>query len=358
MKREILNTSNIYKAICLASSMGKKLGLSVGKLKKEYKMKPRDIKLLLSFLENFIIDDNFYIQFEVYRLSNEIIANDKFNNCTYEELIDYIEDVDLTQDDLTNDVFIKIQDKIFILGEKIHEDNIDIRNASLIQSIRDIGETWNKISNFQINEDYILIKESTDLLPKDKKSIKRNWINAIVKGHQVNLEYKFSSGRKKDKKVLPIGMYYNKFLTDYIYIYLENLYEKKEYKDIYLSDISSIKVYDDDNSYSFDFNIDEYITSTQKEKIVLYVFHEGNVGKKLKSLLADNQLDVKYGKDYDIFTFMVEDSWQYMKVIKSYGRSVIVVEPEIIKENIIDNINETLNIYNNEINIHKQNQEN
>ncbi len=343
MKREIFDASNIYKAICLESSIGKKRGISIGELKKEYKMKNRDIKSLLSFLENYMTDS--YMQFEVYRLSNEVNANKELDNYTYEELADYLEEVDLTNDKLKNDVFIRIQDKVFILGEKINEHNIDIRNASLIQSIHDIGESWNKISDFQMDEEYILIKDNTSVVLKDKKINKKKWINGIVKGYETDIKYKISAGKTKEKTLLPMGIYYNKFLDCYICIYLDKPYEKKDYKEIILDDILSVTVHSNSILHNIDFNIDKYIKSNQKDKIVLYVFHEGNVGKKLKKLLADNQLDIKYGEDYDIFTFMTEDIWQYIKVIKSYGRSVIVAEPEEIKEYIKDNINETLNIY-------------
>lgn len=352
MKKEIFDAANIYKTICMASSIGKKWGISVGELKKEYKMKNRDINALLSFLQNYTMKNNDYIQFEVYKLSHEFIKNKEIYNYTYEELIDYLEEVDLTHDVLDNDVFIRIQDKVLILGEKINEDSIDVRNASLIQSIYEVSESWNKISDFQMDEDYVLIKENIDLALKDKKNNKRNWINGIVKGYEISIVYKTPDVGIKQEKLLPMGMYYNKFLNRYICVYLESPYEAKNYKEIFLDEILSVRVHTDGIPYNFEFNIEEYITSNQIDKIVLYVFHEGNVSEKLKSLLADNQLDIKYGKDYDIFTFMTENYWQYIKVIKSYGRSVVVAEPEVVRKDIIDNINDALNIYENNINIH------
>lgn len=40
-EKKTFDASNIYKTICLASSIGKKRGLSVRELKKEYKMETK-----------------------------------------------------------------------------------------------------------------------------------------------------------------------------------------------------------------------------------------------------------------------------------------------------------------------------
>ena len=116
-----------------------------------------------------------------------------------------------------------------------------------------------------------------------------------------------------------------------------------------LDEIENIMMYEDQYRKRIDFNIQEYIESIQTEKMTLRVFREGKVIDKLKNLLCDNKLQIVNEVEYDVFTFMTENPWQYNTIIKSFGKSVVVMEPDYIREDMIESTKEALSFYESEI---------
>lgn len=344
MSQEILNTSNIYQSICMASITGRERGLSVKELKKTFHLKNRDIKSLISFLDsgyNAGSDPCFY--FEVYRLTSRYTAQK--DNLPYSCLdIEDTEDVNLEEDDIKDTMYIRIQDSVMILKERLKESDIDLTNASLLHSIQDeMRPVWNKISDFHMDSDYIVIREEKSDSYFDIKRKKSDWVTAVVKGMMVSLEQKDSSQKGKKENVLPLGMYYNSFLDAYICVYRDG--QSREQR-IMLNEISKITAREEYQT-GIRFSIDDYIKKAQTKKMAIRVYKEGNVAKKLKKLLEENQLKVESGEEYDIFTFFTEDVRQYNKALKSYGRSVIVLEPEEIRGEMVRNTKEALQYYEN-----------
>lgn len=79
--------------------------------------------------------------------------------------------------------------------------------------------------------------------------------------------------------------------------------------------------------------------------MVLRVYDEGKVKKKLKKLLDDNQLNIQEGEGYSLYSFKVSDECLYAEMVKQYGRSVIIEEPKELKESMIAEIKEAFTIY-------------
>lgn len=61
------------------------------------------------------------------------------------------------------------------------------------------------------------------------------------------------------------------------------------------------------------------------------------------------ELQIVNEVEYDVFTFMTENPWQYNKIIKSFGKSVVVMEPDYIREDMIESTKEALSFYESEI---------
>ena len=98
-------------------------------------------------------------------------------------------------------------------------------------------------------------------------------------------------------------------------------------------------------SINRNFDIQDYLTEIQKYKMVLRVYDEGNVRKKLELLLRDNQLKIEKKEDYDVYSIMVSDEQLYAEKIRQFGRSVIIEEPKEIKEDMIAEIKEIMTLY-------------
>ena len=310
-------------------------------------MKNRDIKSLISFLKNYdLLDSEIMVRYDTYKLtSNYTKEKDHLPLNELDE--EDVEDIDLEGDVIDNEAFIRIEDSVMILQERMKEYDVDLTNASFIHSIRDeMNEIWNKISDVKMNADYVILKEERNILLENIRTIKREWILAVVKRKAVLMDYRISGMEVKSQKVFPLGLYYNKFLEQYKCVYYD---EKEQCNEIMLDEIENIMMYEDQYRKRIDFNIQEYIESIQTEKMTLRVFREGKVIDKLKKLLCDNKLQIVNEVEYDVFTFMTENPWQYNKIIKSFGKSVVVMEPDYIREDMIESTKEALSFYESEI---------
>lgn len=354
------SVSKIYQYICVTSETGRRRGCSIKELKKEFHLKNRDIVNLISFLNNYG-SANVYSRFDIYRLTDHYMSQkDQKESLIFEALDDddvnypdiYIasDDPDDDDSDLSNDddmeyfdpktspdnTYIRIEDFSPML-EKLLIGDVDLTNAAFIHNLPDDIAS---ISDFKMSANYIVLKEEHMDRKTKVPDKKMNWILAVVTNSMVSIA-KITNPQTLET-VLPLGMYYNKFLDKYYCVYQK---DEKKYQELALDEISKLETLDDKHGDDVHFNIDKYIKHIQKVQIVLRVYKEANVAEKLKKLLSDNQLSVKEGELYDIFTFMVKDAQQYIKTLKSYGKSVIVMEPADIRQEIIESTNEALNFY-------------
>lgn len=344
MSEAIFKTSEIYQSICSASAFGRQRGMSVKELKKEFGMKNRDILSLLSFLDKLDISEDQMIRYDIYRLTDHY--GKERESLIFDELDEEdIEYIDLSENNLGNDVYIRIEDYIETLNRQI--EGLDITNASVIQKLGKYArDSWNRISSEKMNMEYVLIKGQQE--PGSEQSIKAGWIQAMLRGQKVQIQMELA-GIHKNIYVFPAGLYYNRFLDEYKCVYVDEKVVKKggklEYYEWSLKDIVRLMLVEDADRLYNDLDLEKYLKSIQREKMVLKVFREGRVGEKLKFLLSENQLKIQTGADADLFTFWTDDPWQYLKIIMGYGKSVVVLEPEDIREEILNRTEEALRYY-------------
>lgn len=344
---ELLQTSKMYYDICYESCHNNNRGISIKDLKKKYNLRKRDIPVLLNFIKTYDVNydmgyESISLDYLVYRFANDKELPDK--EIKFEDLDEDLYEEVLYEEDIDDSCFIRIIDDIAIIQEKISSSDIDWTNASFIEGISDsIHDSWQNISNAKLNKDYIVNKKNGVDIPEHLLENKRKWIMAVVNLSLVYMDYRSGTGKKiARKKVVPAGLYYDKFLEKYIFVYTA---DKENYLDIEMDNIIKITVLDETYEIKPAFNIDKYIHSIQTEKMVLKVFHEAKVIQKLKELLSENQVNVKEYDGYDILEFMTGNPWQYLRVINGFGRSVVVKEPAYIQKNILDATRTALSYY-------------
>lgn len=142
------------------------------------------------------------------------------------------------------------------------------------------------------------------------------------------------------KKICPLGMRYIKLREVYELIYSENNVNIGKTD---VSDIIQIEVLE--QKYNQSFNIYEYIESERKTKMVLDVYDEGKVINKLDKLLAEYKVNKQKKKDCMEYSFMIENAEMFEAFVKSYGRSVIVIEPVELREKIYQDSKKVLEFY-------------
>lgn len=337
---KLFQTGRMYSDICYASCYGNQWGSLVKELRKKYNLRMRDIRNFVEFMLAYDSYDGRSFSYSIYRFwKNEEIpdANIPFESLeSYEEILD--------EKEIDDDCFIRIVDDIIILQEKIAGLDINVTNASFVKRIREeVYSTWNRISDAKLNPEYIVNKKDEKNIPEHLVKSKKEWIEAAINCFQAVMQYRVGGGTKfYQKKVWPLGLYYDKFLQKYYCVYT---LDYEECLEIELEDIFKISVQNQIGDMNFAFHIDEYIKKNQTEQMSLKVFHEAKVSQKLKTMLDENQLEVTEGKDYDIFTFRTDDPWQYLRIINGFGKSVIVEEPYYIREGVLDTTREALSYY-------------
>lgn len=337
---KLFQTGRMYSDICYASYYGNQWGVSVKELRKKYNLIMRDIRTFVEFMLAYDNYDGRTFSYSIYRFGkNKEIpdANIPFKSLeSYEEIFD--------KGEIDDDCFIRIVDDIIILQEKIAGLDINVTNASFVRKVKDeVYSIWNRISDAKLNPECIVNKRAEKNISEHLLRSKKEWIEAAINCYQVVMQYRVG-GRTKfyQKKVWPLGLYYDKFFQKYYCVYT---LDYRECLEIELEDVLKIFVQNEIGDINFEFNIDEYIKKTQIEQMSLKVFHEAKVSQKLKTMLNENQLEVTEGKDYDIFTFKTDNPWRYLRIINGFGKSVIVEEPSYIRENVLDTTKEALSDY-------------
>lgn len=340
-EKELLNVSRMYYDICYASCYGNRRGISVKELKSKYKLKKRDIDVFAKLIAQYdIIYDNASLAYSIYRFNSKNEVPDE--SISYADLYDEVEDVDVK--DIDNNCFIRIEDYVTVLQKKIDGETVDITNVAFVKEIGEkVSELWNSISDEKLTPEYIVDKKASLDIPEHILENKREWVSAIVRCCQAEVTYCIGGDRKiKKEKVYPVGQYYDRFLEEYKCVYT---LDDKKYSELELGNIHSVRICSDSPEMESKFNIDEYIHTIQKEKMVLKVFHEGKVNQKWKGMLCDNQLKITEYQEYDLFEFMTDDPWEYFRIINGHGRSVVVVEPQYLRDNIYETAKKALAYY-------------
>ena len=326
MEDELKKACTLYSEICNRSVDGK--GMSISEIKKKYGFKKRDIVVLLQFLID-VADLDHCVDFVKYGTKGEV------------------QDVDM--DDLTEsasdgDIYILIYDNgAFLLQDRIDEAELNIKNDTFLQNIKN-------------DEADIALKEISNISDHDlkifviNKGIKKNLriernkrmklMMAILSKNMIKVKIKGEVHDFYVKKICPLGMRYIKLREVYELIYSENNVNIGKTD---VSDIIQIEVLE--QKYNQSFNIYEYIESERKTKMVLDVYDEGKVINKLDKLLAEYKVNKQKKKDCMEYSFMIENAEMFEAFVKSYGRSVIVIEPVELREKIYQDSKKVLEFY-------------
>ena len=337
---KLCQVSRMYKDICRASYTGSCWGISVKELRDKYRLKKRDIAVLINFFTNYdIVNDA--VVYLIYRFVEGEKIPDR--ETKFEDLdVDSYQEV-FEEEDIADDCFIRIRDYFFIIQEKIDGESIDVTNVSFVKGMEgQIHDLWDSVSAVKLKPEYIVNKKGNPKIPEHSIEHKKDWVDAIVNCRSVEMKYSISGGKMKESQVIPLGLYYDKFLEEYNCVYESG---SGEILEIELNQIRDITVLEECHETESAFRIDEYIKSGQACKMVLKVYHEAKVFFKLKDLLADNQLQIIEHDDYDIFQFMTRDPWKYLRIINGFGKSVVVQEPDYIRDSVLSAAKEALLYY-------------
>lgn len=331
MDDELIKVCEMYNEICNRSQFGDRKGMSIKEIKKRFGLKKRDIVVLLQFL-NDIADLDSSIEFTKYWDNGEI--DDDFDDFDIDSLDEYASD---------ENIYICIYENAHLLKNWITEEDINIQNDTFYHSLKkyDFAQVWDKISTVSDDRlhEFIINK---NIVEKDttEREIKLLLISAILNRNAVEMICYDEYRNRKRKKGYPLGLRYIKLLDTYKVILTENF--KFSWK-IDLSQIAKITVLNEQHDKSFD--IYEYLKKKRIEKVVLEVYNEGNVVKKLDQFLSEFKVRKIKRESFWEYRFMVEDVWMLEKMIKSFGRSVIVKKPDYFREKIYNETKEILDFY-------------
>ncbi|MDD6207426.1 MAG: WYL domain-containing protein [Clostridiales bacterium] len=347
----ILKVSNLYCDICNASLRGKQRGMRIRDIRKKYGLEKRDLKVLLRFLKNSekALGDE-VVRYMLYKIPEKQQEEDNKQILDFSE----VEDSEETwnEDNFDDECFIRIEYTMSVLTEKIAEDNVDITNVALLGKLTEdesFRKMWNQISRVSMDSAYIIDKGNTHERNQAFEENKRIWINSIIKWNSVSI---LECGKRKTRTVLPFGLYYDQVIEHYKCVFGEE--HCGFCKEVLLDDIDEIEICEESLSDFADkelverkrqFDIYDYIKSTQTEIMELKVYREGHVIDKLNELLKENQCELKEYDDYVLFSFKTDDAEEYLKKMNGYGRSVIVLKPERLREHVMDSIENTLKKY-------------
>ena len=327
MKDDLLKICNIYRSICESTWHGKPKGIKIKDLKKQYGLKQRDMLTLLRFLQDFMsLNSEDRYSFEIMRYPKQV--EDESSNF-WES--DYEVDLGEGQGEFQNikdTDYILIHDNVELLLEKLDETDVDRTNPDFVaRIISENKEKWKEICNASFETDVLVNKAKNSLLQGKRREIKLDWLNAVLMKKYVNLTYKIPSNNIKTQRVVPLGFYYTYFSDEYRCIYLN---EEEEVVEIEISNIVKVSILKERKEYSFD--LAKYLYDIRTEDLVLRVYKEGNVVKKFTQQLTGYMFEIDEKDDYMQYRIKTDNVWLYEKVIKSYGRSIIVEEPQYFRE--------------------------
>lgn len=346
--------ADMYMDICKHSKNGSE-GMRIADIRKKYGLKKADIKILIKFIDCYqnvvtILKNENYCGVEIYKPAFHEEEKNQLNQQSYEmgDNID-LEFKDRSIDDFDDDCYICIADNISLISKKLSENNIDITNASLLTKLEedhDLFRLWNRISNVSLLEDNIIMKGSKVEFGQKQQYNKKIWICGILQSCWCGMKL---FNWKKMNSVLPLGLYYDYVIKEYKCVYYDKTSTKC--KEERLSNIENVELTDTNiledsvKELKENFDIEDYIKEIQIETMKLKVYREANVINKLKELLQYNQCFLQEFDDYVIFEIKTDDPDEYMKIFNSYGRSVIILEPKRLQNDVMEMIDNTLSKY-------------
>ena len=225
--------------------------------------------------------------------------------------------------------------------EKLDSKDIDINNQTFIKRLlADSKNNWKEISNVLIEKHFIVDKTENELLAGRKRELKILWINAVLMQKSATITYKMSAQKTKSELIIPLGLYYTYFSDEYRCVYMT---EDGEEDELDLSDILNISITDKKKERNF--NLNEYLFKIRTENLILHVYNEGNVIKKFNKQLKGYDFQTEEFEDYIRYSIKTDNVWAYEKTIKSFGRSIIVKEPEYFSEHFKKETEEALEFY-------------
>lgn len=327
MDNELKKACALYCEICDRTNYGEQKGMPIREIRKKYGLKKRDIVVLLQFLQE-IADLDYCVDFVVYNPDG------------------HPEGVELSviEEAATNsDIYICIMDhRAYMPRERLDETDFNIQNETLFQKLsqNDVSDVLKEISNISEEDlkSFIINKgtERKNILEKKKKQ-KLVW--AILNRNAVQIT---AFGEKKEKKkIYPLGLYYVKLQEIYKMVYSEQ--PGQTFKEVELPEIASVEILDE--KHDMEFHIQNYIEQKKTEKIVLNVYDEGNVIKKMDLLLSEYKVQKLEKENYVEYDFMAENADMFENTIRSFGRSVIVKEPAYLRDKIYQSTKEILDFY-------------
>ena len=328
MDNELIKACDLYSEICNRSKDDHPQGMSIGEIRKKYGLKKRDIVVLLQFLVN-VTDFSYNVDFVKYNENGEPMGVD-FSN--YEESAE------------DGDIYVCIYDKkAYTLKNRVNETDINIQNSTFYYKLHQ-----NNV-DARLKEISALPEDSLEMFVINKgikhKSVregekKLQLIYAILNRKIVNI----ACNNGIQKTVNPLGLRYMKLTDKYQLIYTEN---DGIIEEVSLSDLDQINISDETKNNIFD--IFEYIKKKQTEKVVLQVYDEANVPKKLDMYLSEYDVQKEKKGTYIEYSFMAENAEIFENLIKSLGRSVIVQEPIYLREKIYQSAKSALEFYESDI---------
>lgn len=300
---------NLYYHICNKGEQG----VTVKELIETFNIKKGEIIKFLKLISEFGKD----IEFHYYSLNDDIYYDD-FEEIDEETVIDIFDTLHL----IKNRLDLENTTKLYEILEDFNlssEDNI-------INKVGDI-----QIENFKyINKGKIKDDEKNNIL-----KLKNKIVDYIINKNFINIRCHEKNGIKNYKNINILGIYYDKIKKNYFVVINDN----DDIKEINLSHISSEgieKIKGKKNETFDDFDIGEYIRSQRNDNLVLRVYDEANVIKKLNKLLYEYDYVIEQKQEYALYKIKVKNPMNFKVIINGFGRSVIVEEPLNLKKEIID----------------------
>ena len=331
MDEELIKVCEMYNEICNQSQFGSQKGMSIKEIKKRFGLKKRDIVVLLQFL-NAVADLDSSVAFIKYRDNGEI--DDEFEDLDIDSVDEYASD---------ENIFICVYENAHLLKNWITEEDINIQNDTFYHSLKKyrFAEVWEKISTVSDDrfQSFIINKNVMEAVVFERE-IKLSLISAVLNRNAIDTVYYDDCQIRKRKKGYPLGLRYIKLLDTYKVIFTENFRTRQEMD---MSRIAKVTVLKEHHDTFFD--IYAYIKKKQTEKVILEVYNEGNVIRKLDQFLSEFKVRKIKRELFWEYHFMVEDVWMLEKMIKSFGRSVIVKKPDYFREKIYNETKEILAFY-------------
>lgn len=247
---------------------------------------------------------------DIFRLnSNELETVKKFTENVI-ECYDWVEGDELA--------FIGDKKSVNSFIEKV--DSVDILNATVMAEYAKISYESNPFSNnFSkvIDKRDFYVEERQKVLP----DLKKKWIEAIVKGHIVELEMKLKG---ECITVKPLGLYYPEGTNAMKLIFKPESSNQKQ--DVSETQIKNIEI-TNRRFKKENFSVDNYLKKKNNADIYVRIYNEANAAKKMKATFGAQMEEIERKDDYIRARIHVEDPMEHRKLLESYGRSVIVESP-------------------------------